>query len=1027
VCGSGLCALIYQVAWERELRLVFGASTAASAAVVAVFIGGLGLGSLWLGRRAERHARPLLLYARLEAGIALGAAVSPGLLALVRWVYVHAGGTAVLGGTLGTVVRLALAALVLAVPTVLMGGTLPALARATQSDEDRSRRVVAVLYGVNTLGAVTGALLATFVLLEALGTRRTLWVAGALNLGVAACAAALARGRRTTSGDAAGRASAAPPPPAAPVGLVLAAAALVGFVFFLMEMVWYRMLAPLLGGTIFTFGLILATALFGIGVGGALYGAIGARRRPGLGALAATCLIEALGLAVPLALGDRLAVLALLCRPGSAVSLGAFVLGWVALTAIVVLPAALVAGLQFPLLFALLGEGRREVGRQVGLVYAWNTLGAAAGALAGGFGLMAALTAPGCWRLAIALLLGLGVTTAAVAARPPHRLRTLALAGLLAVGVAALLAAPGPTAVWRHGGVGVGRFPPRIVSSTVARRDWMQRQRRQHRWHSEGIESSVALSMEAGLAFTVNGKVDGNARLDAATQVMGPMLGALLHPDPRRALVIGLGTGSSAGWLGAIPRMERVDVIELEPAIAHVARACAAVNQRVLENPRVHLTFGDAREVLQTSRGRYDLVFSEPSNPYRAGVASLFTVEYYRAVRDRLAPGGTFLQWVQGYDVDLATIATIYATLTAVFPVVETWELRDEDLLLVATDAAAPHDLGRLRARLREEPYRGAARAAWRALDLEGVFGHYLARSSFAPAVGAGATANTDDRTIIEFGFARLLGRRSHVLAELRATAYARGEHRPAVSGGALDFERVDQAQAAIRLEAEEPPPAAAGASAAVARRVAALRAYLTPDYAEVRRGFAADPRPPATGFELSAVAEALAEDGDERAAALAAELAAVSPPEADAVRARLHLRAGRRAAAVAALEAAFAECRRDPWPWPVVISRALTLAEEIAAEDPAAAARLAAALREPFAVANLEAARERARVMIALEVAAPAACVAALGALEPHVPFDAAFLTARRDCYARAGDPRRRPAEADLQALRRLAPPGAR
>ncbi|RMH18789.1 MAG: spermidine synthase, partial [Acidobacteria bacterium] len=192
VFGSGFCALVYQVAWLRLLRLVFGASTVSSAAVLAIFMGGLGLGSLILGRRADRHPRPLAFYANLELGIALAAAASPLLILLIRSIYVALGGTAGLGLTLGTGLRLLLAALVLGLPTYLMGGTLPAVARAVERRRDRGRRLVALLYGANTLGAVTGALASTFVALELLGIRTSIWAAAVLNLAVAGAAHLLA-------------------------------------------------------------------------------------------------------------------------------------------------------------------------------------------------------------------------------------------------------------------------------------------------------------------------------------------------------------------------------------------------------------------------------------------------------------------------------------------------------------------------------------------------------------------------------------------------------------------------------------------------------------------------------------------------------------------------------------------------------------------------------------------------------------------------------------------------------------------
>jgi len=179
--GSGLTALVYQIAWMRELRLVFGFSTASSAAVVAIFMGGLGIGSWLLGRRADATPRPLAFYGALELAIAASAAATPALLWLVRAAYVAAGGSLRLGILGGTLARLLLSSLVLAVPTVLMGGTLPAATRAVETDGDPGRRVLALLYGSNTLGGVAGTLLSTFLLLERLGTRETLWASCAVN------------------------------------------------------------------------------------------------------------------------------------------------------------------------------------------------------------------------------------------------------------------------------------------------------------------------------------------------------------------------------------------------------------------------------------------------------------------------------------------------------------------------------------------------------------------------------------------------------------------------------------------------------------------------------------------------------------------------------------------------------------------------------------------------------------------------------------------------------------------------------
>ncbi|HEY6843835.1 MAG TPA: spermidine synthase, partial [Thermoanaerobaculia bacterium] len=488
---SGACALIYQTVWMRQFRLIFGASTLATAAVLSIFMGGLGVGSAFLGKRADGRPNPLRFYGTLELSIAATAALSQLLLWIVGRVYFGIGGSVTLGLFPATVLRLVLATVVIALPTFLMGGTLPAAARAT------GRENIGLIYGANTLGAVTGTLLSTFWMLEHVGNRNTLLAAVAVNVVIGAIALFL-QWPDVEAGFS------------PPGGLTAAAtdvyvcAFVVGFAFLLMELVWYRMLAPLLGGTTFTFGLILAIALFGIGLGGVAFRGFGS-----VAGFALTCSFEAFFIALPFALGDRLAVIANQLRPVG-------ILSWVILTLIVVVPAAFVSGIQFPLLISLLGRGGEDVGRHVGMAYAWNTAGAIAGSLAGGFGLLPLLSAPGAWRAVIVVLALLGIAAAALARSvAPAAVAVAAIAGTFALG---------PTAVWRHSGIGAGRAETPSTKNEI--RDWIRGERRELVWDVDGRESSVALIDGSDFAFIVNGKADGSARGDAGTQVMGGMVGA---------------------------------------------------------------------------------------------------------------------------------------------------------------------------------------------------------------------------------------------------------------------------------------------------------------------------------------------------------------------------------------------------------------------------------------------------------------------------------------------------------------------
>jgi spermidine synthase len=1013
-----MCALVYQVAWFRELRLVFGASTSANAAVLAIFIGGIGTGSIVLGRRADRHARPVRMYANLELAVAASTALTPLAMAAIRKIYVLLGGTAALGLAGGTIARLVLSAIVLAVPTFFMGGTFPAAARGVETLDDAGRKNAGLLYGANAMGAVMGCIISTFWMLEAVGTRATLWAGCVLNVAVALAARRVAARTPAETPGAAAEAPSDPARPMAPAWFTLSAAAIVGFAFFLMELVWYRMLGPILGGTVFTFGLILAVALLGIGLGGVAYALVGKNRPATLSGFAYTCLLEAAFMALPFALGDRIAVLTLLLRPLGGVGFSGFVLGWTLVTLLVVLPAAFVSGVQFPLLIALLGRGRDDVGRQAGITYAFNTLGAIVGSLAGGFGLMPLLSAPGCWRAVAALLALLGLGAVALTLRQGKRWPTVLVPVAIGAVVVVMLRATGPTAAWRHSAIGVGRVDAGDMSSPQNIRRWENRARRDILWETDGVESSVAIDSSDGIAFVVNGKIDGNIRGDAATQVMGGLVGAILHPRPRSAMVIGLGTGSTAGWLGAVESIERVDVVELEPAILRIASVSAAVNKNVLSNPKVHIAIGDAREALLSGSATYDLVFSEPSNPYRAGIASLFTEEYYRAVRARLMPGGKFLQWVQAYNVDSDAVRTIYATLGSVFPTVETWELEHSDLLLIASESEAALDAGALRTRIAEEPFRSALAVAWRAVDLEGFFGHYVAGPALARRIAEieRGRVNTDDKTLIEFGFARTVSDSSGLSSDdVRKAAKKRGASRPSSLVGDIDWDRARDEWIAFRTAENDAEGNVDDLTADRQASAKALSQYLDGTLSSALDSWNSQPREPRNPTELAVVGDLFANAADPSALTYIDQLRPFQPVEADAILGRLLVRQGKLDEGASALESAFVRCRTDVWPWLVVVGRALDTAEELSSGDPALAARLYDALSVPFAGRIRDSLRMGALVKIARHLTRKGVCVDVTSGLEPHVPWNGDFLRWRADCYRAARHPLEGRAAAEL------------
>jgi spermidine synthase len=823
--GSGMCALIYQTAWQRLFQLVFGATTAASSAVLGVFLGGLGAGALFFGRRVARAPRPLEYYGSLELGIALTAALSPAALDLASRIYIASGGSTALGTGGATLLRLALAACVMGGPAFLMGGTLPAAARAVETEHDRGRTRLGLLYGVNTLGAVLGALLGTFALFETLGTRQSLWAAALVNVLVALLARSRGRVAPVVPSDDASEPEPSPgdEPGSGARALVsvgqsalgLAAAAVTGFAFLLLELVWYRMLAPILGGSTFTFGLILALALGGIGLGGYLYSRRPEARPVSSLELALVSAALALGVAVPFAASDLLAIYAALTRDLGGLGFLGLLLSWAVVAGAVVVPASVLSGYQFPLLFALLGAGRRRVSTDIGRLYAFNTLGSIAGALLGGFVLLPLASAPRCWQLAALCyaLTALGALAVAACewqrhdAAPGSRGRVLAT---LALSVCALVAgtAPGPSAVFRHSPIGAGRVNLHDLEENELLA-WRRRQSDPIVWERDGVEAAVAVSSDNSYNFIVNGKVDGSVFWDRGTQAMLGLLPALVHGEARSAFVVGLGTGMTAGWLATVPGMDRVEVAELEPAIDEVARLAAPLNHDAMNRSNLRVRHGDGRELLLTSEARYDLIVSEPSNPYRAGISSLFTREFYEVVRSRLAPAGVFSQWIQGYEIDARSIRMVARTLRAVFPSVELWQTEGQDLLFLASDAERTLSVERLRASIASEPYRTAVRRFWLVEDVEGVLSHFLASSAVVErmATHLDPPLNVDDQNLLEYAFARSVGADTPSPVPL-VIDYARalGQNRPRLDGP-VDFARVDELLPRAWLISRASPP----------------------------------------------------------------------------------------------------------------------------------------------------------------------------------------------------------------------------
>jgi spermidine synthase len=757
---SGAAGLIYQVAWGKALGLIFGHTVYAVATVLAVFMAGLAAGSSYLGRFGERYHRSITLYAWIELTVAATGALSLVGLAGVRALYFAA--YPAVGGSkpLLLMLRFLGAAIVLFLPTFLMGGTLPILVRGvTRRSGDLGGRI-SRLYWVNTLGAVAGTLLAGFVLLPALGLRLTIVCAVILNLLAGLVALQISSGAHGGEFGESESGSSSPVAPSAgdssqPTwGFFFFVFGVVGATAIAYEIAWTRLLATILGSSTYAFTLMLATFLAGIVVGSMLFERWFSRsQRVSITTFSRTQTWTGIAALLFLVFFQQIPTVVPLILHATHQSFGGLVLAQFVTSALAMLPAAIIFGFNFPAVVVLLTASSRSgsgYSATVGRAYAANTLGAIAGAVVTGFWLVPAL---GGFRV-VALVAGINLLFAVALELccSPRRAFSLAinLIVLLLVAVSALSSV----------------FYDRALASFSTVLYWDIKNSKltlaekastyDIPFAADGLNASIAVTRtDDYLALTTNGKVDASNR-DAPTQILLGHLGAVFEPGPHRILLIGFGSGMTASAVARYPDVERIDCVEIEPAVIQAAPYLEKLNRGVLRDPRMHVILDDARNFLLTSRDQYDLIISEPSNPWLAGIATLFTDEYYAAVRRRLAPGGGFIQWIQGYRLDPSDLRMIVATLSKHFPETTFWHVPDVDFIAYGRTDTRPLRFDRMRS-LWKNP---GLREDFELLQLrhpEGLVAYYSLNDDEIRRLAAGSVLNTDDRTLLEYHAPRAL------------------------------------------------------------------------------------------------------------------------------------------------------------------------------------------------------------------------------------------------------------------------------
>ena len=660
--GSGCAALIYEVVWFQLLELVIGATAVSLGVLLATFMGGMCAGSLLLARLVPRDRHPLRVYAQLELGIGVLGLLILFVLPVLGRMYVTSAGH----GLIGLLLRALLCSVCLLPPTLLMGATLPAVARWVETTP-AGVSWLGFFYGGNIAGAVAGSLLAGFYLLRLYDMATATYVAAALNLTMAALAWMLST--RTAYRVNSDQGSTRQALKARPTGTraanlyglrapVYVAIALSGLAALGAEVIWTRVLSLLFGGTVYTFSIIAAVFLFGLGIGSAA-GAWLARDAQRPGALLAGCQI---GVAISVAWGAALIARAYPYWPiDPALAAGPWFNFQVDLLRafLAIVPAACFWGASFPLALAAAGARAEDPARLVGAVYAANTIGAVIGAVIFSIVIIPSFGTQGAqqilvWTALAAAVVMLAWMAPADAKIPSSRRAAMALASLvLTVAAASSIAAVPPEVI------AYGRQIATFKGASFL-------------YEGEGLNSSIAVSeSEGGVRnFHVSGKVEASTEVhDMRLQRLLGHMSALMHPDPKSVLVVGFGAGVTAGSFVLHPGVKRIVICEIEPLIPRmVAPYFSKENYDVVNDPRVEIVYDDARHYILTTSEKFDVITSDPIHPWVKGAASLYTKEYFELVKAHLNPGGVVTQWVPLYQSTEDVIKSEVATFFDVFP-----------------------------------------------------------------------------------------------------------------------------------------------------------------------------------------------------------------------------------------------------------------------------------------------------------------------------------------------------------------------
>lgn len=753
---SGIAGLMYEVIWIRQLSLIFGATSFAISTVLASFMGGLALGSYYFGKIADRRRDHLKLYAILEGTIAVYCLILPFLFKAITGVYVLTWRS--MGGSFYSMslLRFALCAVLLLLPTTFMGATLPILSRYAIRRIDKFGAGFGRLYGINTFGAVLGCFAAGYFLIGTIGVWKTTILAAVLNVVVALIAWTLHRSEGDSpewEGDE-DRAAAIRREEAGengPVRAVIVGIALAGWASLVYEVCWTRLLSLVLGSSVYAFTAMLTTFLLGIALGSMAVSALADRIRSPFRAFVSIQIAVGISSLLITPLFDRLPRLFIMLFTSMGSGFFNYQLIQFAICVLVMIVPTFFIGAALPLAAKAASNQLGRLGRSVGTIYASNTVGAIVGSFMAGFILIPLLGT----QMTLSTAAGVNIFVGLLVLMLLPRIRTAIRIGVPVAAVAALLLLGGGGDKWDRYQLNAGLFdsPEFSVGNIVQKgfADYIYSY--DIRFFEEGTYANVAVSQEDNSLFLqINGRTEASTSSDMVNQILVTQIPMLVHPDPRDVLVIGLGSGITFGSVLTHP-VASAECVEISPAVARAATYFREWNFDVMRNPAAKVILDDGRNYLLATSKQYDVIISEPSKPWITGVSNMFTRETYELAKARLKPRGIVCQWFHYYSMAPDDFRLALRTFLDVFPYAQVWNA-DNNVFMLGANEPLLIDVTDMERKL-SRPDVNSDLSRVRLASPYLLLGHYLFGEKEAREYVGEGPINTDDLPLIEFSAPR--------------------------------------------------------------------------------------------------------------------------------------------------------------------------------------------------------------------------------------------------------------------------------